>query len=51
MTEQGKNKIHSADIEPKGRYHYFNSQRRPRPLGSIRCQKALAGRELMLEAK
>ena len=50
MTEQGKNKIHSADIEPKGGYHYLivDGAEAAR-FDSL--QKALAGRELMLEAK
>ena len=48
MTEQGKNKIHSADIEPKGRYHYLivNGAEAAR---FDALQKALAGRELMLQ--
>jgi hypothetical protein len=48
MTEQGKNKIHSADIEPKGGYHYLivDGAEAAR-FDSL--QKALAGRELMLQ--
>jgi hypothetical protein len=48
MIEQGKNKIHSADIEPKRGYHYLivNGQEGAR----FDClERALAVREVMLQ--